>query len=114
MTRYIATAHRRLRERRAAVEARRRHAWALAARAAEILRAEFDAHRVVVIGSLAEERLFDERSDIGLVAWGVPAHERFRAAGRLLDLDPAFEIDLVRDEDAPAGLLELARRGSAL
>ena len=52
------------------IELRRRKAWFVAERAAQLLREQFGAQRVVVFGSLAHEKGFGRWSDIDLAAWG--------------------------------------------
>lgn len=103
---YRATARARQRQRRAAADARREQAWNVARLGAERLKSEFGATRVVVFGSLAEGTYFDERSDIDFAAWGT-AHAAYLAAlGMLMDIDPRFEVDFVRVEEAPPSLRE--------
>ena len=80
------------------LEERRHRAWELARKAAQILKDEFGASRVVVFGSLIHQELFHSRSDIDLGVWIIQGY--FRAVSRLMDLDPEIEIDLVPVEDA--------------
>lgn len=101
---YRATAQRREQERRALVEARRERALALAQTASQLLKQEFGAARVVLFGSTLAPAFFHERSDIDLAVWGLDERLYLRALGRLLDLDPAFEFDLVEFEAAPPRL----------
>ncbi len=104
MTVYRATAQRREQERRATVEARRMRALALAQTAAQLLKQEFGAARVLLFGSTLTPAFFHERSDIDLAVWGLDERLYLRALSRLLDLDPAFEFDLVEFEAARPGL----------
>jgi predicted nucleotidyltransferase len=70
-----------------------------------LLRREYHVKRIAVFGSLVRSELFHPTSDIDLVVWGLDEKQYYRAAGRLLVLDPAFEIDLLRGEDVPTSLL---------
>ena len=101
---YRATAQRREQERRAMVEARRVCALALAQTASQLLKQQFGAQRVVLFGSILTPAFFHERSDIDLAVWGLDERLYLRALGRLLDLDPNFEFDLVEFEVAPPRL----------
>jgi uncharacterized protein len=87
----------------AASSARRERAWAVAGRAATLLRDAFGATDVAVFGSLVEDdgAWFGWGSDIDLAAWGVPAADYFMAVARLQDLSPEFSIDLVAMERCP-------------
>lgn len=51
--------------------ARRTQAMAVAQQAADVLRTDFGATQVVLIGSLTGATPFHERSDVDLVAWGL-------------------------------------------
>jgi predicted nucleotidyltransferase len=98
-----------------AVEARRARAWELARQAAELLRADFGASRVVLFGSLAGSAPFHLGSDVDLAVWDLPERQYLRAVGRLIDLDPEIDFDLVRIEEARPSLAEtIARDGVAL
>jgi predicted nucleotidyltransferase len=76
----------------------------IAARAARLLRQDFSASRVMLFGSALSPELFHVHSDIDLAAWGVNEREYYRAVGVLQALDPQFPIDLIRFEEASAGL----------
>jgi len=97
---YRETARRRAQAHREALEARCARALALAQRASQILKEEFHVSRVVLFGSTLTPDFFHERSDIDLAVWGIDERQYLRAVGRLLDLDPAFEFDLVEFEAA--------------
>lgn len=103
---YRATARAREARRREAVAERRELAWTVARRGAECLKSEFGATRVVLFGSLAEGTYFDERSDIDIAAWGTPHAAYLDALGMLMDIDPRYEVDLVRAEEATPSLIE--------
>lgn len=81
---------------------RRQRPWDDARKAAEVLKQEFGASRVVLFGSLLHPELFHSRSDADLAAWDVEHY--FRAVARLIDLDPEIGINLVAIEDASPGL----------
>lgn len=105
-------AHARAAARREALEDRRRRAWTVARRAADLLREVYGATRVVVYGSLSTGTYFDERSDIDLAAWGIAYEDLWRASGAVAALDTAFVIELVRVEEASSGLVDAIVRES--
>ncbi|HSJ54047.1 MAG TPA: nucleotidyltransferase domain-containing protein [Anaerolineae bacterium] len=105
METYRATARRRGAEERRRLAMRRERAWVVAHQAANLLRKEYGVDRVAVFGSLVRSELFHPRSDIDLAVWGLDEKHYYRVVGRLLALDPAFEIDLVMGEEAPVSLL---------
>jgi predicted nucleotidyltransferase len=82
---------------------RRQKALALAQRAAETLKRDFGASRVVVFGSTVNPSRFHFQSDIDLAAWDIQHY--FRAVSHLMDLDPDFEFDLFPVEDANPEML---------
>jgi predicted nucleotidyltransferase len=87
---------------------RRERAWKLARQAAEILKEEFDATRVVLYGSLLNPQLFHLRSDVDLATQEVKHY--FRAVARLLDLDPEIEVNVAPIEDIRPELRALIDR----
>ncbi|MCL0074297.1 nucleotidyltransferase domain-containing protein [Dehalococcoidia bacterium] len=74
---------------------RRRRAWVLARRAADLLRERFRARRVVVFGSLVHEACFTPWSDVDLAAWGLRPEDTFRALGAVQYLDADIEVNLI-------------------
>ena len=102
---YRAAARRRLQARRQGLAHRHERAWSVARQAAEILREEFGAHRVMMFGSLVRRRGFHMGSDIDLAVWGLEERRYYRAVSRLLDLDPAIQVDLILGEEAALALL---------
>lgn len=74
---------------------RRERAHALALRAAETLRTQFGATRVVVFGSLVHRDSFSSWSDIDLATWGIPQDEFFRAVAAITRLSADFKIDII-------------------
>jgi predicted nucleotidyltransferase len=105
---YRRSAHERMHRRQQELEARRERAWEIARQAAEALKKEFGASRVVLFGSLSQPQLFHLRSDVDLAAWNVQHY--FRAVARLLDLDPEIEVNLVPIEDARPELRTVIER----
>ncbi len=102
---YVQTARARARSRQERLEARRLRAMALAQCGAARLKDEFGAGRVVVFGSALKPRLFHERSDVDLAAWGLDERVYLRALAALLDLEPDIEVDLIEAEHARPELL---------
>jgi len=83
--------------------------------AAQLLREEFGATRVIAFGSLAHGAWFEPRSDIDLAVEGVPVEAFWRAWCALDRLGSTVEIDLVAIESAPERLRdEIAQQGVAL
>jgi uncharacterized protein len=91
---------------------RRKQGLEIAKTAAEILKNEFAAARVVVFGSLLRED-FHETSDIDLAVWGLPEKLYFKAVGRLLSLS-AFDFDLVEIQFASPEILAAIAQGKEL
>ena len=79
-------------------EALQHRAWRTAHRVAALLYENFGATQVAVFGSLAERDWFSKRSDIDIVAWGLPSNTYFRAVAETISLSREFKIDLVRFE----------------
>ncbi|MDE3088129.1 MAG: nucleotidyltransferase domain-containing protein [Chloroflexota bacterium] len=69
-----------------------------ARRAADLLKREFGASRVVLFGSLAHRLWFTPWSDIDLAVWGIAPGEFYRAAGTVLEMTNDFKIDVVDPE----------------
>ena len=84
-----------------AVAERRDRAWKVARTAADLLRMEYGAARVVVFGSLARKTLFTPWSDIDLAVWGIKPEAYYSAAGAAMDmgLEEGIKIDLVDAEN---------------
>jgi predicted nucleotidyltransferase len=92
---YRATAHRRRGQDKPALARRREQAWAAARQAAQLLRDQFEATRVVVFGSLARESGFTRWSDVDIAAWGIAPEDTFRAIGAVMDLETEVPVNLV-------------------
>lgn len=74
---------------------RRQAAHRVARQAAQILREQYGAKRVLVFGSLVHDDSFTGWSDIDLAAWGIPPERFYSAVAAVSDLSPLFRIDLV-------------------
>ena len=92
---YQRTARRREAERRAAAAARRERAWLVAAQAADLLKQQFGAERVVAFGSLVDNGRFRADSDIDLAVYGIEPALFLKAWHIIDELAPDIEIDLV-------------------
>ncbi|HMN27319.1 MAG TPA: nucleotidyltransferase domain-containing protein [Caldilineaceae bacterium] len=115
MARYRQTAERLAQQEQTQLAERRQRGLAAAQRAADCLKQEFGVSKVLVFGSLVNPARFHSRSDIDLVVWGLAERDYYRAVGRLQGIDPEFEVDLLRSQDAPVWLAELiAHDGVAL
>lgn len=110
MALYAASARCRRETRLANLRARRERAWESACRAAHILRSEFGAQRVAAFGSVVHPKFFHQHSDVDVGAWGIAEGAYLRAVARLLELDSAIPIDLIRAEEATEGLRETMER----
>ena len=111
---YRASAMRRVRRRQQEMVRRRERAWVVARAAAELLKAKYQAQKVMLFGSLARNDPFYPRSDVDLVVWGLDEKLYYRVVSRLLDLDPTIKVDLVMAEQAPPALLEAIEREGVL
>jgi predicted nucleotidyltransferase len=74
---------------------RRRFANLTAREAAEILRNEFGAKKVILFGSLAQRGRFTLWSDIDLAVQGIPPSRFFEAVGAVTGMSSQFKIDLI-------------------
>ncbi|MGE5601561.1 MAG: nucleotidyltransferase family protein [Nitrososphaerales archaeon] len=70
------------RARRRPAVARRRRAFEVAKRAADLLRRDFGATKVLAFGSVARPERFTRWSDIDLAAWGSPPWRFFPMPNR--------------------------------
>jgi predicted nucleotidyltransferase len=85
-------------------------AWGVAQAAAEVLRQEFGATRVVAFGSLARRDWFTPWSDIDLAAWGISPGAFYRAVAVVTGISPEFKLDLVAPEDCQPSLRHVIQR----
>jgi len=77
------------------VRKRWRQAQELAREAAQRLRAEFGAHRVVLLGSAVDESSFTRWSDVDLAVWGVSPERFYAAVAAVTSLSVDIPVDLV-------------------
>ena len=97
------------------VRERWERAWGVAQAAAEVLREQFGATRVVVFGSLARRDWFTPWSDIDLAAWGISPGAFYRAVAVVTGISSEFKLDLVAPEDCQPSLRHvIEREGVAL
>ena len=90
-------------------------AWNVAQMAADLLREQFGATRVVVFGSLAHDEEFTRWSDIDLAGWGISPDAFFRAVAAVTGLSAEFKVDLVDPHDCgPALRRAIEREGVAV
>jgi predicted nucleotidyltransferase len=92
---YHAMAKRRRELARPAELERRKVGWTAARQAAELLRTQYNATRVVVFGSLVHDGRFTRWSDVDIAAWGLAAKDSLSALGAVMDLDVGIEVNLV-------------------
>ena len=95
MAAYKEGARRRQARERQALRERERRAWELAREAADVLRQQFGAVRVVVFGSLIHPGSFTPWSDVDIAAWGLRPEDTFRAIGAVMDLASDIPLNLV-------------------
>lgn len=74
---------------------RKKEAWNLAKGAAQLLREEYGAKRVVAFGSLAHGHWFTPWSDVDLAAWGIAPERFYAAVAAVTDLSCSLKIDLI-------------------
>lgn len=115
MSRYRATAERRMAEAAQALRLRRTRAQEVARQAAVLLREQFGAKEVILFGSTVHGLWFSATSDIDLAVSGLAPDDYFLAVAKLQDLSPDFNIDLVAIEHCSAALRErIMREGVTL
>ncbi len=77
----------------------------VAVAAAQALKEQYAATRVVLYGSVAHGYGFHAESDIDLAVEGIAPAQFWKAWASLDPIDPAFEINLVAVEEATPRLL---------
>ncbi|MBS0013534.1 MAG: hypothetical protein KFF46_06135 [Desulfobacterales bacterium] len=105
------------RNKAAADEKRRQRAekgWRVAETAAELLRKQFHADRIMVFGSLLRPEHFDERSDVDLAVRGVPDNLFLQAVAAVTSIDNDISVDLIQIEQAPESLRKQLENGVAI
>lgn len=83
---------------------RKARAWEVARAASDLLRERFQARKVWVFGSLPQDGLFHDHSDVDIAALGLRQEDILRAVAAVTSLDPDICVDLVVFEDAPESL----------
>jgi predicted nucleotidyltransferase len=91
---------------------RRLLAWKLARIASKILKEKYGATKVVLFGSLANEKRFTPWSDIDLSVSGLPPQDYYQAAGEIMDLGLAkgLKIDVLDTADCPLSMRKRIKR----
>jgi uncharacterized protein len=92
------------------VQLRWRKAQELAHTAAEILRSNYEANRVVLFGSATHPTTFTLWSDVDLAAWGIPDDRYYAAVAAVSGLSREIGIDLVDPESCSPALREAIDR----
>ena len=92
----------------------RKKARETALRLAGILSRDYQAKRIVLIGSLTNENTFDVHSDIDLCVSGLDASNYFKAVGELLIEAGDFSVDLIPIEDATDRMVKSIGKGETL
>ena len=115
MQSYITTARNRKQLERDCLKMRLQKAISVAKLAAQVLRSQFGASRVMLFGSVIshiDELSFHADSDIDLAVWGMSNHLYFKAVGYLQGLSE-FAIDLVQaqNQNIPAYMLSAISQG---
>ena len=91
-------------------QARWEQAQHLARAAAQRLREEFGARRVVLFGSAVRPSSFTLWSDVDLAAWGIPPEHFYAAVAAVTSLSTEIAVDLVDPEHCPAALQTVIER----
>jgi len=86
------------------VQERWQQAQQLARDAAQRLRKDFGARRVVLFGSAVEQSLFTRWSDVDLAVWGVSPERFYAAVGAVTSLHTDIPVDLVDAEQCSEDL----------
>lgn len=74
---------------------RKQQALRIAKQSSHILRNQFGARKVVLLGSLTRDADFGPWSDIDLAAWDIPPDRFFMAVAAVTGLSADFKIDLI-------------------
>ncbi len=91
-------------------DARYERAWQLSHMAAELLKSQFNAKRVVVFGSITQKDRFTLWSDVDLAAWGLTSNNWLRAMADVRYLSDEVEINLVDTACCSHELLAIIER----
>jgi predicted nucleotidyltransferase len=104
---YRKTARQRRRDAENKRQQRLKQGWAVARKAADLLRERFAAQRVAAFGSLIHPERFHMRSDVDLAAWGLNEYDYLRAVAAVTGLDREISVDLIAVEEAPDTLRDV-------
>jgi len=103
-----------VRRRQASVDPQAQERWQqaqqLAREAAQRLRGQFGARRVVLFGSAVERSSFTRWSDVDLAVWGVPPEQFYAAVAAVTGLHADIPVDLVDAEQCSEDLKEAIKR----
>jgi predicted nucleotidyltransferase len=77
------------------IKGRKHEAHQLAQEAADLLKRDFGAERVLLFGSLTGDSNFTLWSDIDLAAWGIPSNQFYEAVATVTGMSSEFKVDLV-------------------
>jgi predicted nucleotidyltransferase len=91
-------------------EERRAQAWSLAHEAAQLLKQEYAATRVVVFGSLTHLGRFTARSDVDLAVWGLTTSNWLRAIGAVRELSREIDLNVADVECCAPALIQAIER----
>lgn len=80
---------------------------------AQVLRETFGVSRVVVFGSVLDERTFHTQSDIDCAVWELPPEHYLQAVAKLLSASE-FSFDVVPAESTSAYLQAAIAQGMSL
>ena len=92
-------------QRKQRLSKRQERARQIANSAANVLKTEFGARKVILYGSLAHEAWFRENSDIDLAVTGIPAKLFWRAWVTVARLSTDIEINIIDLADAKQSLV---------
>ncbi len=82
----------------------------LAHKAADLLKREYFANKVILFGSLAQPQSFTPWSDIDLAAWGISQERFYAAVAAVISLSSDIKISLLAPEDCSPDLLQSIQR----
>lgn len=97
----------------AQMKQRQQQGLVVARKAAQILKQEFGAGRVVLFGSILDHERMWWGSDIDLAVWGLPEKDFFKA-GAAIERGHDFSIDLVEIQHARPHILHAVEQGVEL
>ncbi|NLD35993.1 MAG: nucleotidyltransferase domain-containing protein [Desulfatiglans sp.] len=88
----------------AEVEQQKLDAWQIARKASHLLKKNYSAKKVLLIGSLARESGYHLHSDIDIAVSGIAPEKFYSAVAEIIGLSPLFKIDLIDIDDCNPGL----------